>query len=49
MEFAGFAGDSNYLNGNVSYGYTGYGEEMLSPYFDDVAYGLWEILVTEIP
>jgi V8-like Glu-specific endopeptidase len=48
-DFSGYAGASNYLNGNVSYYYIGWPEEYFSPYFDDMSHDLWDILVTETP
>ena len=49
MDFSGTSGPSNYLNGNVSYHYVGFGEEMYSPYFDDLAKLLWDALVGDTP
>jgi hypothetical protein len=47
--FAGVSGATNFLNGNFSYHYIGFESEKYSPYFDDMAYGLWDILVNEVP
>jgi V8-like Glu-specific endopeptidase len=43
------AGATNYLNGNFSYYYIGFEEEIYSPYFDDLSYGLWDALVNDVP
>jgi V8-like Glu-specific endopeptidase len=44
-----YAGANNYLNGNFSYGYIGFPEEIYSPYFDDLTYTLWEYLINDEP
>ena len=49
MDFSGQAGASNYVNGHFSYYYIGYPDEIFSPYFDDLAYTLWEALVNDRP
>jgi len=47
--FNGNAGPRNYLNGHNDYRYSGYPNEMFSPYFDTVAYNLRTSLVTDTP
>ena len=42
-------GTGNYLNGNTSYKYSGFDQEMFSPYFNDDAYSLWLELVNDVP
>ncbi len=37
INLSGSAGNTNYINGNNSYRYNGFGEEMYSPYFGDIA------------
>jgi hypothetical protein len=50
-DFSGNVGASNYLNGNVSYKYVipSEPEQIFSPYFDDTAYNLWDVLVNDVP
>jgi V8-like Glu-specific endopeptidase len=45
--FRGNAGATNYLNGNVSYRYSGYPLEMFSPYFGNGANTLWTDLLND--
>lgn len=47
--FSGVAGASNYLNGNVSYGYPNKPGEFFSPYFDNLSKSLKDNLVTDVP
>ena len=37
INFSGSPGNTNYINGNTSYRYTGFEEEIYSPYFSDAA------------
>jgi hypothetical protein len=37
IDFSGSPGNTNYVNGNNSYRYTGFGEEIYSPYFGAAA------------
>lgn len=41
--------NGNYLNGNMSYRYTGNSFEIFSPYFDDSAYHIYQILISQNP
>jgi V8-like Glu-specific endopeptidase len=41
--------NGNYVNGNFSYHYGGFEQEKFSPYFDDNALALYNVLVTEVP
>jgi V8-like Glu-specific endopeptidase len=43
------AGASNYLNGSSSYRYSGFAEELYSPYFDDNAKSMWDCLQVATP
>jgi len=47
INFSGSTGDTNYLNGNNSFRYTGFGEEIYSPYFGDAAVDLLFYIATE--
>jgi V8-like Glu-specific endopeptidase len=47
--FSGVAGASNYLNGNVSYGYGNKPLEFFSPYFDNSSKALKDALVADTP
>lgn len=42
-------GDGNYLNGNFSYGYVNEPLQVYSPYFDDAAKSLYDVLIAETP
>lgn len=48
-KFSGAAGNTNYLNGENSFGRIGYPNEMFSPYFGDAAYSLWLDLLNDSP
>ena len=48
-KFSGGTGATNYLNGDNSYRYNGYPQELFSPYFDTASYNLWNALRTDIP
>lgn len=41
--------NGNYLNGNMSYRYTGNSFEIFSPYYDDGAYNLYNLLISQNP
>jgi hypothetical protein len=43
------SGDGNYLNGNFSYGYTEEPLQVYSPYFDDAAKSLYDVLIGAMP
>jgi V8-like Glu-specific endopeptidase len=47
INFSGSPGNTNYINGNNSYRYIGFGEEMYSPYFGDAAKELLASLSSE--
>jgi len=42
-------GTGNYLNGNNSYKYVGYDQEIFSPYFGDDAHSLYTQLLSDVP
>lgn len=46
INFSGLSGNTNYINGNNSYRYTGFGEEIYSPYFGEYAKELFNHLST---
>ncbi|MGW8142858.1 MAG: trypsin-like serine peptidase [Anaerolineales bacterium] len=46
IDFSGSPGNTNYINGNNSYRYTGFGEEIYSPYFGEQAKQLLDFLST---
>ncbi|MBC2694410.1 MAG: hypothetical protein HF982_03860 [Desulfobacteraceae bacterium] len=48
-DFSGEIGECNFLNGNFSYFYLGYPDEIFSPYFDIGAHELYEALVNDTP
>jgi hypothetical protein len=39
----------NYLNGNTTYRYVGYPEELFSPHFDTDTYNFWSTIVADTP
>jgi V8-like Glu-specific endopeptidase len=39
----------NYINGNFSYHWIGWEEEKFSPYFDDASFGLYDVLINDVP
>jgi V8-like Glu-specific endopeptidase len=47
IDFSGVDGNTNYINGNNSYRYTGFGEEMYSPYLGEQAKELLDYLSSE--
>ena len=47
INFSGSPGNSNYINGNNSYRYTGLNEEIYSPYFSDAAEDLLAYLSSD--
>jgi V8-like Glu-specific endopeptidase len=47
INFSGSQGNTNYINGNNSYRYIGFGEEMYSPYFGEQAKELLNFLSNE--
>jgi hypothetical protein len=48
-DFSWTSGSTNYLNGNFSYHYIGLEDEKFSPYFDDLAKGLWDFAQGMVP
>jgi hypothetical protein len=44
INFSGSSGSMNYVNGNNSYRYTGFGEEIYSPYFGEAAKDLLDYI-----
>lgn len=47
INFSGFIGNTNYLNGNNSYHLTGFEDEIYSPYFGDDAKDLLDYISTD--
>jgi V8-like Glu-specific endopeptidase len=47
ISFSGSSGNNNYLNGNNSFRYSGYEEEVYSPYFGDAAKDLLDYISSD--
>jgi V8-like Glu-specific endopeptidase len=49
INFSGSIGNTNYVNGNNSFRYTGFGEEIFSPYFGEAAWELFDLISSNTP